>query len=79
MLYAEPFRLLQVTEFFPTFRAEIAGIDFSESVSDETFEEVLAVITKVRYSIHTVITSIAHLLMSFILVRNSCRPQRPSQ
>jgi alpha-ketoglutarate-dependent 2,4-dichlorophenoxyacetate dioxygenase len=51
MPHAEPFRHIQVTELHPTFGAEIAGIDFSKPVPDETFKEVLAAITKVRSSI----------------------------
>jgi len=38
---------LIVRKLHPTFGAKISGVDFSSPLSDETFAEVLAAITKV--------------------------------
>ena len=39
--------LIQIKELHSTFGAEISGVDFSERVNDDVFEEILAAITKV--------------------------------
>lgn len=41
------FRGFQVTELHPTIGAEISGLDFSQPIPDETFQDLLAAIAKV--------------------------------
>lgn len=43
-----PFKTLQIRELHPTFAAEIEGVDFSQPIPDEVFEEILAASAKVR-------------------------------
>ena len=44
------YRHIQVTPLAPTFGAEVSGVDFSEPVPDDIFQEVLDAITKVGLS-----------------------------
>lgn len=46
MPHAEDYKYIQVKELHPTIGAEVFGVDFSKSVPDEVFEEILAAITK---------------------------------
>ena len=43
-----PYKTLSVKELHPTFGAEVHGVDFSKPISEEVFEEVLAVMAKVQ-------------------------------
>ncbi|KAL1886697.1 hypothetical protein Plec18167_000631 [Paecilomyces lecythidis] len=45
------FRGFQVTELHPTFGAEISGLDFSQPIPDETFQDLLAAITKYGFCV----------------------------
>ena len=47
----EQFNLIAIKELHPTFGAEISGVDFSKSVADEVFSEILDAITKVRFAL----------------------------
>jgi alpha-ketoglutarate-dependent 2,4-dichlorophenoxyacetate dioxygenase len=41
------FKIIKIQKLHKTFGAQISGVDFSSSISDETFDEILAAITKV--------------------------------
>jgi alpha-ketoglutarate-dependent 2,4-dichlorophenoxyacetate dioxygenase len=41
------FKVLRIQKLHETFGAQISGVDFSSTISDETFDEILAAITKV--------------------------------
>jgi hypothetical protein len=43
------YKHITVTPLAPTFAAKVSGVDFSKPVPDEVFQEILAVITIVRY------------------------------
>lgn len=49
LIQETPFKTLKVKELHPTFGAEIEGVDF-DNVSDETLQEILAAMAKVRLS-----------------------------
>jgi len=38
---------IKVKELHPTFAAEISGVDFSNPLKDEVFEEIQSAVTKV--------------------------------
>lgn len=46
-LLVTPFSKLKITELHPTFGAEIEGVDFSQPIPDDIFEEILAASAKV--------------------------------
>ena len=51
-LLQEPeFNSFTVNKLHPTFVAEIEGIDFSQPISDETFQEILDALAKVDFTI----------------------------
>lgn len=43
------YKHIKVTPLAPTFAAEVSGIDFSQPVPDEVFQEILDAITTVSY------------------------------
>lgn len=47
MPHAEEFKHIQVTPLHPTFGAEVSGVDFSQRIPDEVFNELLSAATKV--------------------------------
>jgi len=47
-IISQPFKTLTVKELHPTFGAEVSGIDFTQPVPDEQFQEILAAMAKVR-------------------------------
>ncbi len=42
-----PYKTLTVKELHPTFGAEVHDVDFSKHISEDVFEEILAVMAKV--------------------------------
>jgi alpha-ketoglutarate-dependent 2,4-dichlorophenoxyacetate dioxygenase len=53
MPHAEPYKHIQVKELHPTFGAEVFGVDFSQPVPDDVFDDILAAITKVGVVVST--------------------------
>jgi hypothetical protein len=47
MPHAEEFKHIQVTPLHPTFGAEVSGVDFSQQVPEEVFQELRAAATTV--------------------------------
>jgi alpha-ketoglutarate-dependent 2,4-dichlorophenoxyacetate dioxygenase len=48
-LLQEPqFKHITVKEIGPTFAAEVEGVDFSQEIPQEVFDEILKAITKVK-------------------------------
>lgn len=47
-----PGTLKIVHELHPLFGAEVSGVDFSKSISDDVFEQILKAIAKVKFKIH---------------------------
>jgi hypothetical protein len=45
MPHAEEFKHIQVTPLHPTFGAEVSGVDFSQQVPEEVFQELRAAAT----------------------------------
>lgn len=41
------FKTLTIKELQPTFGAEVSGLDFSQNIPDDAFEEVLKAMAKV--------------------------------
>lgn len=39
---------LEIIKLHPTFAAEVRGLDFSQEISEEVFQEVLGIFAKVR-------------------------------
>ena len=42
------FKILSIKELHPTFGAEVSGLDFSQNIPDDAFEEVLKAMAKVN-------------------------------
>lgn len=49
-----PGTLKIVHELHPLFGAEVSGVDFSKSISDDIFEQILKAIAKVQFNIHLI-------------------------
>lgn len=47
---------LTINELHPTFGAEVYGVDFSQPIDDETFQEIYDAITKVRPTDQTLLS-----------------------
>jgi alpha-ketoglutarate-dependent 2,4-dichlorophenoxyacetate dioxygenase len=41
------FKIIRIQKLHQTFGAQVSGVDFSNPIPDETFDEILAAITKV--------------------------------
>jgi alpha-ketoglutarate-dependent 2,4-dichlorophenoxyacetate dioxygenase len=41
------FKTLSIKELHPTFGAEVSGLDFSQNIPDDAFEEILKAMAKV--------------------------------
>ena len=41
------FKTLSIKELHPTFGAEVSGVDFSQNIPDDVFEEILKAMAKV--------------------------------
>lgn len=61
MPHAEPYKHIQVKELHPTFGAEVFGVDFSQPVPDDVFEDILAAITKVGVLVSTSFTQLTSI------------------
>ncbi len=49
-LIQEPqFKHITIKEIGPTFVAEVEGVDFSQEIPQEVFDEIVKAITKVSY------------------------------
>ena len=44
------FKTVKITKLHPSFGAEVTGVDFSQSLSDEVFQEIRAAMAKVNTS-----------------------------
>lgn len=53
------FRTLSIKALHPTFGAEVSGVDFSQNIPDDVFEEILRAMAKV----HTVYAVLRELLI----------------
>jgi hypothetical protein len=42
------FKTLSIKELHPTFGAEVSGVDFSQNIPDDVFEEILKAMAQVH-------------------------------
>jgi len=61
-----PYKTLSVKELHPTFGAEVHGVDFSQPISEEVLEEIVAVMAKYGFCVfrNTGLTDTAHVEFS---------------
>lgn len=50
---------VSIVELHPTFAAEVHGVDFSQDVPPDVFEQVHKAITKVSYRADAIVTSLS--------------------